>query len=88
MARTVARLRRGWIGVYVTTSFFSSRTQQEVLQDRYPILLINGRRLAEEIRTALIERGDDNLDALLAEIAETHGRISDMSDPDQVLFEV
>jgi hypothetical protein len=86
VARTVARLRRGWIGVYVTTSFFSDRTQQEVLQDRYPILLINGRRLAEEVRTAIIDRGDD-FSALLAEIAVTHGSIVDISDPDQVLFQ-
>jgi hypothetical protein len=27
IARTVARLRRGWIGVYVTTSYFSRRAQ-------------------------------------------------------------
>ncbi|MGO9761042.1 MAG: restriction endonuclease [Solirubrobacteraceae bacterium] len=85
VARTVARLRRGWIGVYVTTSFFSDRTQQEVLEDRYPVLLINGRRLAEEVRTATIERGDD-IASLLAEISGTHGAIIDISDPDQVLF--
>jgi len=86
VARTVARLRRGWIGVYVTTSFFSDRTQQEVLQDRYPVLLINGRRLAEEVRTALIERGDHLAD-LLSEVAHTHGPVVELSDPDQVLFQ-
>jgi hypothetical protein len=86
VARTVARLRRGWIGVYVTTSFFSNRTQQEVLEDRYPILLINGRRLAEEVRTAIIDRGED-VSALLTEIAGTHGGIVDITDPDQVLFQ-
>jgi len=36
IARTVARLRRGRLGVYVTTSFFSSQTQREVIEDRYP----------------------------------------------------
>jgi hypothetical protein len=86
VARTVARLRRGWIGVYVTTSFFSDKTQQEVLQDRYPILLINGRTLAEEVRTAIIERGGD-LSGLLAEIESTYADLVDMSDPDQVLFQ-
>ncbi|HEV3321929.1 MAG TPA: restriction endonuclease [Solirubrobacteraceae bacterium] len=87
VARTVARLRRGWIGAYVTTSFFSHRTQQEVLQDRYPVLLINGRRIAQEVRMAMIERGDDNLAPLLADVAQTHGTLTDISDPDQVLFE-
>jgi hypothetical protein len=49
IARTVARLRRGWIGVYVTTSFFSEQVQAEVLEDKYPILLINGLRVAQEV---------------------------------------
>lgn len=49
IARTVARLKRGWIGVFVTTSYFSEAVQQEVIEDRYPIILIHGRRIAEEV---------------------------------------
>ncbi len=49
IARTVARLRRGWLGVFVTTSYFSGPVQQEVIEDRYPIVLIHGRRVAEEV---------------------------------------
>lgn len=86
VARTVARLRRGWLGVYVTTSYFSDRIQQEVVEDRYPVVLINGRKLVEELRQAMVEEGV-NLDRILAGIAETHGDITDLSDPDQVLFE-
>lgn len=33
IARTVARLKRGWFGVYVTTSYFSDNVQLEVLDD-------------------------------------------------------
>lgn len=33
IARTVARLRRGWIGVYVTTGYFSRSTQTEVMDE-------------------------------------------------------
>lgn len=33
LARTVARLRRGWLGAYVTTSFFSPAVQKEVYED-------------------------------------------------------
>jgi hypothetical protein len=51
------------------------------------VLLINGRRIAHEVRTAMIERGDDNLAPLLADVAQTHGTLTDISDPDQVLFE-
>jgi len=49
IARTVARLRRGWIGSYVTTSFFSASVQREVNDDRYPLLLVPGGRLAREV---------------------------------------
>lgn len=49
IARLVARLKRGWLGVYVTTSYFSERVQQEVIEDEYPIVLIHGKRIAEEV---------------------------------------
>lgn len=46
LARVVARLQRGWIGAFVTTGVFSTRAQLELAQDKYPLVLINGRRLA------------------------------------------
>jgi len=48
LARTVARLKRGWIGAYVTTSFFSERSQQEISEDKYPLLAVNGLELAKQ----------------------------------------
>lgn len=47
LARVVARLRRGSIGAYVTTSFYTEAAQRELQVDEYPIVLIHGRRLAE-----------------------------------------
>jgi hypothetical protein len=64
VARLVARLQRGWIGVYVTTGTFSKQAQIEIIDDRYPVVLINGRTLAEEVR-------------LLAH-AEHRGSVSDL----------
>ncbi|GGM93653.1 restriction endonuclease [Shewanella xiamenensis] len=55
IARTVARLKRGWLGVYVTTSYFSDSVQREVIEDKYPIILIHGRRLAEEVAKIVYE---------------------------------
>ncbi|MFA7312248.1 MAG: restriction endonuclease [Shewanella sp.] len=55
IARTVARLKRGWLGVYVTTSYFSDSVQREVIEDKYPIVLIHGRRLAEEVAKLVYE---------------------------------
>ena len=86
IARTVARLRRGWLGVYVTTSFFSAQTQREVIEDRYPIVLVCGRRLAEEVHKMLVERGSDDVVGLLDEIDEGyHGALAPR-DPEELLF--
>ncbi|MFD9595579.1 restriction endonuclease [Kitasatospora sp. NPDC059973] len=49
IARVVARLRRGWIGVYVTTGSYSEPAQLEMVEDQYPVLLINGRDLLKEL---------------------------------------
>lgn len=58
VARLVARLRRGWFGVFVTTGAFSLGCQREIFEDRYPVVLVNGKRLAREVRQLL------NLEAL------------------------
>lgn len=55
IARTVARLKRGWLGVYVTTSYFSDSVQREVIEDKYPIILIHGLRVAEEVDKIVYE---------------------------------
>lgn len=55
IARTVARLKRGWLGVYVTTSYFSDSVQREVIEDKYPIILIHGLRVAEEVAKIVYE---------------------------------
>lgn len=50
LARVVARLQRGWIGIYVTTGYFSEKARQELFNDKYPVILINGKRLARELK--------------------------------------
>ncbi len=53
VARLVARLRRGWFGAFVTTGAFSVSCQREILEDRYPVVLVNGKRVAREVRQLL-----------------------------------
>jgi len=86
IARTVARLRRGWLGVYVTTSYFSAQTQREVIEDRYPIVLVCGRRLAEVVRGMLVERGLDDVTVLLDEIDAAYAAPVAPRDPEELLF--
>lgn len=57
IARTVARLKRGWFGVYVTTSYFSRNVQLEVMDDQYPIMLVCGKKLAETVGRIMFKKG-------------------------------
>jgi len=65
LTRVVARLQRGWLGVYVTTGVFSESSQEELYSDKYPVALINGKRLAREIRL-IMNTENINLEDLLA----------------------
>ncbi len=87
IARTVARLRRGWLGVYVTTSYFSLAVQREVLEDAYPIVLINGLRVAREVIAAAHEGGAANVACYLHQVdLEYEGRIRQRR-PEEILLE-
>lgn len=48
IARVVAWFQRGWIGVYVPTAAYSVPAQTEMVEDQYPIVLINGIDLVTE----------------------------------------
>jgi hypothetical protein len=65
LARTVARLRRGWLGVLVTTGYFSLAAQRELLDDQYPLVLVHGLRLAQEVLQLAFERYGSSTSALL-----------------------
>ena len=64
LARLVARLRRGWIGVFVTTGAFSDRAQHELFEDDYPVVLIDGKRLVQELVQAMAIEGIGLVDLL------------------------
>ena len=68
VARAVARLRRGRIGSYVTLGAFSEPVQREVIEDEYPLLLIPGRKVGEEVDAMAREAGYNSIAAYLAEI--------------------
>ena len=85
LARTVARLKRGWIGVVVTTGTFSVKAQQELLADQYPIVLINGSRLAQEVRAEMVRTGLSLSDVLHRETAWYRSNRRLLS-PDRIAF--
>ena len=45
------------MGVYVTTGIFSVPAQLELAEDKYPLVLINGKRLVQELEQAMVAEG-------------------------------
>lgn len=70
VSRLVARLSRGQYGVFVTTSYFTRRAQEEVLADRYPTHLLAGSDLVRMIRELRIATGDELSPSWLRSIRE------------------
>ena len=46
MMRLISRLKHRDLGVFVTTSFFAPQVQEELIEDRHPILLVSGGDIA------------------------------------------
>lgn len=57
VARIVARLRRGWLGAYVTTSYYSTNVQREIIEDRFSVVLVHGLQLAEVLDEMMFVKG-------------------------------
>jgi hypothetical protein len=85
IARTVARLKRGWFGVFVTTGYFSEPVQREVIEDEYPILLVSGLTVADNASQLVEEGGFGSLRAYLDHLdAEFAGMVARRR-PEQIL---
>jgi hypothetical protein len=87
LARTVARLRRGWLGAYVTTSFFSPAVQKEVYEDQYPLILLNGRQLAAETTRLQLTGGYSTLESFLDFVDDGYEDQVSARDPEEILWE-
>lgn len=85
VARVVARLRRGWIGVYVTTGSFSRQAQIEIIDDQYPLVLISGGTLAASVRKMAQANYGGDLGALLQSTVDGYGVAVTHRRPEEVL---
>ena len=86
VARLVARLKRGWIGVFVTTGSFSRQAQIEIVDDQYPVVLIHGRTLAIEVLNIAAESYDEDVDAFLTSVIEAHPSLVAHRRPEEILL--
>lgn len=85
VARVVARLRRGWIGVYVTTGSFSKQAQIEIIDDQYPVVLIAGGTLAATVRRMAQANYGGDLLGLLQSTADEYAAAVTHRRPEEVL---
>ena len=85
IARLAARLRRGWQGAYVTTSTFSKKVQEEVLIDKFPILLVPGLRVAAIVKDELDQTGN-TLSDYLSQIKSQYELLPRGHDPESVIL--
>lgn len=87
IARTVARLRRGWVGAYVTTSYFSERVQREVLEDQYPILMVHGLQLSSVVQELARTQAAESVESFLADLDSTYESMVSARRPEEILFD-
>jgi len=85
LARTVARLKRGWIGAYVTTSFFSEKSQYEISEDSYPLITVNGLELASETLKLVELTGADSVNNFLESLDAAYPDYVEKKRPEDIL---
>jgi len=86
VARVVARLRRGWVGVFVTTGSFSNQAQVEVIDDQYPLVLVPGRELVAEALKIAASDFDADLDAFLESVSTDYENAITARRPEEILW--
>ncbi|PKQ21217.1 MAG: restriction endonuclease [Actinobacteria bacterium HGW-Actinobacteria-6] len=86
LSRVVARLKRGWIGAYVTTGTYSRAAQLEMIEDDYPIVLVHGLRLAREVRLMAYESYGGNVEDVIRHSITSHGALVAHRRPEEVLL--
>ena len=85
VARLVARLRRGWVGVFVTTGAFSKQAQVEIIDDQYPVVLVAGKALVTHVQRIAAAQSDGDVNRLLAQVAEEYDANVLYRRPEEVL---
>ena len=74
LARTVARLQRGWIGSFVSTGVFSMQAQKEVHNDKYPLMLINGSMVVNIVERSMHLEKISNVREFLKKIDDIYSK--------------
>ncbi|TGN65394.1 hypothetical protein EXE59_16605 [Nocardioides eburneiflavus] len=81
----MARLRRGWVGIFVTTGVFSKQAQVEVIDDQYPLVLVPGLKLAREVIRMAELSFEGDVGALLDTIVDSYEGEVTSRRPEEIL---
>lgn len=85
LSRTVARLKRGWIGAFVTTGTFSDMSQVEMFEDQFPLLTVNGYELARETLILQEESGASSIVEFLDKLDKSYSDMLHNRRPEDIL---
>lgn len=72
--------------MYVTTGVYSRSAQEEIVDDRYPIVLIHSLRLSQEIRRMAHDSHRGDITRLLTDLTADYGEMVSPRRPEEVLF--
>jgi hypothetical protein len=75
------------VGVYVTTGSYSEPAQMEMVEDQYPILLVNGVTLVDELRKMARDDHHGDLIACIEHILNGHSTVITNRRPEEILLE-
>jgi hypothetical protein len=87
LARTVARLKRGWVGAYVTTSYYSVNSQEEIIEDDYPLIKIDGLVLAQCALRLKEAAGFKSMKEYLIDLDKMYPERIESKRPEDILLE-
>lgn len=88
IARTIAKLKRNYIGVFVTNSVFSEQTQEEILEDQYPLIMINGNKIAQLTNKYILDSSNDlnKLKEYLDQLDKQYDDYKSNIRPDDIIY--
>lgn len=88
IARTIAKLKRNYVGAFVTNSIFSQQTQEEILEDQYPLIMINGNKIAELTNKYILDSSRDlnKLQEYLDNLDEQYESYKSNIRPDDIIY--
>lgn len=88
IARTIAKLKRNYVGVFVTNSTFSRLTQEEILEDQYPLIMINGNKIAQLTNKYILDSSKDlnKLQEYMDNLDEQYDTYKSNIRPDDIIY--